>query len=136
MRVSASFKEFLIEQMAGFGPVTIRPMFGGAGVMRDGLMFALIDHEVLYLKADDETKAGFVAENLSQFTYMAKDGKKKTLKVTQIGSPIARRAYQRETLIGLGLNKINRTRELEDTPSVRGMVNKLPHLVVIVEERG
>jgi DNA transformation protein and related proteins len=76
LSVSASFKEFLIEQMAGFGPVTIRAMFGGAGVMRDGLMFALIDDEVLYLKADDETKAGFVAENLSQFTYMAKDGKK------------------------------------------------------------
>ena len=57
MSVSASFKEFLIEQMAGFGPVTIRAMFGGAGVMCDGLMFALIDDEVLYLKADDMTKA-------------------------------------------------------------------------------
>jgi DNA transformation protein len=76
LSVSTSFKEFLIEQMAGFGPVTIRTMFGGAGVMRDGLMFALIDDEVLYLKADDETKAAFVAENLSQFTYVAKGGKK------------------------------------------------------------
>ena len=56
MSVSASFKEFLIEQMAGFGPVTIRAMFGGAGVMRDGLMFALIDDEVLYLKADDDNQ--------------------------------------------------------------------------------
>ena len=75
MSVSASFKEFLIEQMAGFGPVSIRPMFGGAGVMRGGLMFALIDDEVLYLKADDTTKAAFVAENLSQFTYMSRSGK-------------------------------------------------------------
>ena len=75
MSVSASFKEFLIEQMAGFGPVTIRAMFGGAGVMRDGMMFALIDDEVLYLKADETTKAAFVAENLSQFTYMSKGGK-------------------------------------------------------------
>ena len=75
MSVSAGFKEFLIEQMAGFGPVTIHPMFGGAGVMRDGLMFALIDDEVLFLKADDETKTAFVAENLSQFTYIAKGGK-------------------------------------------------------------
>jgi DNA transformation protein and related proteins len=75
LSVSASFKEFLIEQMAGFGPVTIRPMFGGAGVMRDGLMFALIDDEVIYLKADDTTKAAFVAENLSQFTYMSKSDK-------------------------------------------------------------
>lgn len=75
MSVSASFREFLIEQMAGFGPVTICPMFGGAGVMRDGLMFALIDDEVLYLKADDTTKAAFVAEKLSQFTYMSRGGK-------------------------------------------------------------
>ena len=54
---------------------------------------------------------------------------KKTLVVTQIGSPIRRRRDQRATLIGLGLNKMNRTRELEDTPSVRGMINKVQHLV-------
>ena len=54
---------------------------------------------------------------------------KKTLKVTQVGSPIGRRADQRATLIGLGLNKMHRTRELEDTPSVRGMINKIKHLV-------
>ncbi|RMB04525.1 50S ribosomal protein L30 [Eilatimonas milleporae] len=55
--------------------------------------------------------------------------KKKTLKVTQIGSPIRRQKDQRETLIGLGLNKMHRTRELEDTPSVRGMIDKVHHLV-------
>ena len=60
----------------------------------------------------------------------------KTIVVKQIGSPIRRPAIQRETLKGLGLNKMNRTRELEDTPSVRGMVNKIPHLAVIIEERG
>lgn len=54
---------------------------------------------------------------------------KKTLKVTQIGSPIRRPKDQRDTLIGLGLNKMHRTRELEDTPSVRGMIRKIPHLV-------
>ena len=54
---------------------------------------------------------------------------KKTLKVTQIGSPIGRQPYQRKTLIGLGLNKMNRTRELEDTPAVRGMIRKVHHLV-------
>ena len=43
---------------------------------------------------------------------------------------------QTATLKGLGLNKLNRTRELEDTPAVRGMVNAISHLVVIVEERG
>ncbi len=60
----------------------------------------------------------------------------KTIVVQQIASPIRRPADQRATLIGLGLNKIRRTRELEDTPSVRGMVNKIPHLVRIIEERG
>lgn len=60
----------------------------------------------------------------------------KTIVVKQIASPIRRPASQRATLVGLGLNKVNRTRELEDTPSVRGMVNSIPHLVRIVEERG
>ena len=60
----------------------------------------------------------------------------KTIVVKQIGSPIRRPAEQRATLVGLGLNKMHKTRELEDTPAVRGMVNKIPHLVEIVEERG
>ena len=55
----------------------------------------------------------------------------KTLRVTQIGSPIGRHPKQRKTLIGLGLNKMHKTRELEDTPSVRGMVNKVSHLVKV-----
>ena len=75
MSVSAGFKKFLIEQMAGFGPVVIKSMFGGAGVMRDGQMFALIDDDVLYFKADDTTKAAFEEEGLAQFTYKAKGGK-------------------------------------------------------------
>ncbi|MEE8294436.1 MAG: 50S ribosomal protein L30 [Sphingomonadales bacterium] len=54
---------------------------------------------------------------------------KKTLRVTQIGSPIRRPKDQRQTLVGLGLNKMHKTRELEDTPSVRGMINKVSHLV-------
>ena len=60
----------------------------------------------------------------------------KTIVVQQIGSPIRRPEKQRKTLIGLGLNKMHKTRELEDTASVRGMVNKIPHLVKIIEERG
>ena len=60
----------------------------------------------------------------------------KTIVVKQIGSPIRRPQKQRATLVGLGLNKMHRTRELEDTPSVRGMVNKISHLVEIVEEKG
>jgi large subunit ribosomal protein L30 len=56
---------------------------------------------------------------------------KATIKVTQIGSPIGRTKDQRDTLVGLGLNKRHRTRVLEDTPSVRGMINKVHHLVRI-----
>ena len=54
-----------------------------------------------------------------------------TIRVTQTGSPIGRRKDQRQTLIGLGLNKMHRTRELEDTPAVRGMIDKVKHLVRI-----
>ena len=64
---------------------------------------------------------------------MATKSSRMTLRVTQIGSPIGRRKDQRQTLIGLGLNKMHRTRELEDTPSVRGMINKIPHLVRVDE---
>ena len=60
--------------------------------------------------------------------------KKKTITVTQTASPIRRKSDQRETLIGLGLNKINRTRELEDTPAVRGMINKVSHLVRVEDQ--
>ncbi len=56
---------------------------------------------------------------------------KKTIRVRQTGSPIGRQRKQRQTLIGLGLNKMHRTRELEDTPAVRGMANKISHLVRI-----
>ncbi len=61
--------------------------------------------------------------------------KGKTIKVTQTGSAIGRQKVQGQTLKGLGLGKINRTRELEDTPAVRGMINKVKHLVR-VEEAG
>ena len=56
---------------------------------------------------------------------------KKTVKVTQLGSPIGRKPGQKETLIGLCLNKRHRTRELEDTPAVRGMIRKVAHLVKV-----
>ena len=59
---------------------------------------------------------------------------KKTIKVTQIGSPICRTEDQRATLIGLGLNKMHRTRELEDTPAVRGMIRKVHHMVKVEGE--
>jgi large subunit ribosomal protein L30 len=58
---------------------------------------------------------------------------KATVRVTQIRSGIGRSQDQRATLAGLGLNKLHRTRELEDTPSVRGMIEKVKHLVRVEE---
>lgn len=57
----------------------------------------------------------------------------KTIKVKQVASPIGRPAKQKAVLIGLGMNKMNKVVELEDTPSIRGMINKIPHLVKIVD---
>ena len=58
-----------------------------------------------------------------------------TVRVTQIRSAIGRHGDQRQTLIGLGLNKLHRQRELEDTPAVRGMINKVHHLVRVDEAK-
>ena len=57
-----------------------------------------------------------------------------TVTVRQTGSPIRRKEDQRATLVGLGLNKMGRERTLEDTPSVRGMIAKVAHLVSVVEK--
>ena len=57
------------------------------------------------------------------------------IKITQTGSPIRRDKTQRATLVGLGLNKLHRRSTLEDTPSVRGMINSVQHLVRVVDEK-
>ena len=59
--------------------------------------------------------------------------KAKKIKLTQTGSPIGRKAYQRQTLIGLKLNKIGRSHIIEDTPSVQGMITKVAHLIKVEE---
>jgi large subunit ribosomal protein L30 len=64
---------------------------------------------------------------------MAEAASGKTVTVEQIGSPLRRDPKQRQTLVGLGLNKMNRRRTLEDTPAVRGMIRKVQHLVQVVE---
>ena len=56
---------------------------------------------------------------------------KNRILVTQKKSPIGRQSYQKKTLIGLGLNKIGRSKDLEDTPSIRGMISKVKHLVEV-----
>lgn len=66
---------------------------------------------------------------------MAEKKASKTITVEQTGSPIRRPGDQRATLVGLGLNKMNRRRTLPDTPQVRGMIGKVAHLVRVVEEQ-
>jgi len=62
-----------------------------------------------------------------------KKSAKKTVTVTQTKSPAGREAYQRQTLVGLGLDRIRRSRTLEDTPAVRGMIARVRHLVRVDE---
>ena len=64
---------------------------------------------------------------------MLNDMSKKNIKIKLIKSGIGRKADQKKTLIGLGLNRVGKIRELEDTLSVRGMVNKVSHLVKIIQ---
>ena len=56
-----------------------------------------------------------------------------TIKITQTGSPIRRTPNQRQTLIGLGLNKMHKTVELPDSPEIRGMIRKVQHMVTVAE---
>ncbi|MFZ5672804.1 MAG: TfoX/Sxy family protein [Pseudomonadota bacterium] len=76
MATSAEFLDFINEQLQGFGPVSVRRMFGGAGIFRDGMMFALVADETLYLKADAVSQGEFEALGLPPFTYGAKGGKR------------------------------------------------------------
>jgi DNA transformation protein len=71
MSASDSFVDFLIDLLGGLGGVTVRRMFGGSGVFCDGLMFAIVADDVLFLKADDGNRAAFEAEGLGPLTYEA-----------------------------------------------------------------
>jgi DNA transformation protein len=74
LAVSAEFLEFISEQLESFGPVEVKRMFGGAGIFREGLMFALIADEVLFLKVDETTRPDFESETSGPFLY-EKNGK-------------------------------------------------------------
>ena len=74
MAVSPGFKIFVAEQLAGVGPVSIRPMFGGAGVYADGVMLGLIASETLYLKTNATGAADFEAEGSEPFSYETRQG--------------------------------------------------------------
>jgi len=76
MAASAGFIELLKDSMRGLGPVSVRRMFGGAGVYADGVMFGLVADDTLYLKADEATRRAYEAEGLGPFTY---EGRGKTV---------------------------------------------------------
>jgi DNA transformation protein and related proteins len=76
MALSAEYLAFMKDQMSGFGPVSIKRMFGGAGVSLDEINFAIIADEILYLKADAVSEPDFAAEDLEPFTYEGRNGKR------------------------------------------------------------
>ncbi len=75
MTATDGYIDFLKDQLAGLGSVTVRRMFGGAGVYCHGVMFGLIADDTLYLKADGASRTDFEAEGMEPFTYQAKDGR-------------------------------------------------------------
>ena len=72
MAINAEFTDFLRDQLAFFGPVAIRPMFGGAGIFRDDVMFGLIAGDTLYLKAGDANRGDFERYGMPPFSYRGK----------------------------------------------------------------
>lgn len=86
MSASEGFQEFVKDQLAGFGPVVIRRMFGGAGVYAGEVMFALIADDTLYLKADGTTAPAFEAEGMAAFTYTAKGRKPVSMSYWEVPS--------------------------------------------------
>jgi DNA transformation protein len=74
--VSAEYRDYLLEALEPLGGVSARRMFGGAGLFKDGLMFALIADDVLYLKADDANRPDFETAGQGPFVYEAKGGKR------------------------------------------------------------
>ena len=90
MAVSNEYRTFIQDQLEGFGPVTVRAMFGGAGVFRDGIMFGLIADETLYFKIDDTTKGDFEAEGSEPFVY-TKAGKATAMSYWRVPETALRR---------------------------------------------
>ncbi len=72
MPVNAEFAAFLHDQLEPFGPITIRSMFGGAGLFRDGVMFGLIAYDTLYFKTSDANRAEYEDAGMGPFTYEGK----------------------------------------------------------------
>jgi len=94
------FVEHVVETMREFGPVTAKPMFGGFGLYHEGLFFALIAEDVLYLKVDDDNRGQFESAGLPAFVYVTKDGDRMAMSYRQappeaLESPAAMTAWAR-----------------------------------------
>ncbi len=90
--------EAIRELFAAFGPVSVRRMFGGAGVFADGIIIAIVADGVIYLKADEATVPAFEAEGLAPFTYQAKGGTRARDVVLAHARPALRRSRRARRL--------------------------------------
>ena len=124
----------------GAGKVVLRSAPPGTGIIAGGPMRAIFEtlgvQDVVTKSLGSSNPYNMVratVDALKNQTSPRTMAQKKTVTVRQTGSSIRRPSDQRATLIGLGLNKIGRERELEDTPSVRGMIAKVAHLVKVVD---
>jgi DNA transformation protein len=84
MSLSPEFRDFLVEHFSELGPVSVRRMFGGAGLYLHGVIFALVINEVVYLKTSEATRPLFEAEGSEPFTYEKKTGKSVSLRYWRI----------------------------------------------------
>jgi DNA transformation protein len=108
---SDSFIEFLKEQLAPLGQISVRQMFGGASIYCDGLMFALLDDTTLYFKADETSRPDFETEGLGPFSYETKHGRNTILSYWRVpeslfDEPDAMLAWARKALIAATRSKI------------------------------
>lgn len=84
MTASNGFMRFLQDQLRGMGPISVRRLFGGAGIYADGTMFALVSDDTLYFKVDSATRPAFEAEGMQAFSYATKDGRNAIMSYWQV----------------------------------------------------
>lgn len=88
MPVSASYREYVADQLSALGQVTIKRMFGGAGLYFEGRMFGLLDDDTVYFRVDDETRSEFIARGMGAFHPVRSDPKKVSLNYYQVPAEV------------------------------------------------
>jgi DNA transformation protein len=120
-RTPAIDPERIGELFSSFGAVTVRRMFGGAGIYGDGLMFALVDQGVIYLKADDLTLAAFEREQMNPFSYATKNGRRAIMSYWRVpdrllDDPDELAQWARQALAAAARAALGRRRQTAKTP--------------------